>query len=226
MRLELAGKRFGRLTVIRRLPSKPGARNAFWQCRCDCGNLTTGAAGNLGKTKFSCGCLSSENGTIQLRINRLAKPNLHGMSQSSEWQIWSKLKSRCKNPNGPKFHRYGGRGIKVCDRWLNSFEDFLSDMGPRPSKLHSIDRINNDGNYEPSNCRWATNLVQGRNSSRVRLVTIKGKKLCIAAWCETLGVPLWKPYEMLRNRGAKRNLPPRFKTIDNALRHLHKAAAI
>jgi len=87
----------------------------------------------------------------------------HGMTESPEYRIWCGMKDRCGNPQYPKYHRYGGRGIRVCDRWQNSFENFYVDMGQRPSVKFSIDRINNDGNYEPGNCRWATAKEQARN---------------------------------------------------------------
>lgn len=99
---------------------------------------------------------------------------------------------RCHNPNSPKFHHYGGRGIEVCQRWRESFDAFLEDMGPRPSPEHEIDRIDNDGNYEPGNCRWATRREQMENTRRTRLVTIDGETKCIARWGRELGVSTFK----------------------------------
>lgn len=219
--LDISGKRFGRLVVLCRA-TVPGARNVMWRCQCDCGETTIGAAANIGKTKFSCGCLASENGTKTLRVNRLARTDLHGLSRLAEYRIWSKMKGRCLNKKDPKFHRYGGRGIVVCDRWKDSFENFLEDMGPRPSKRHSIDRIDNNGNYEPGNCRWAIEKVQARNRSTTRKITINGVTLCVREWCETLGVPDWKPAHLVRKRGKKRDLPPRFTSIEDAVRFLHQ----
>jgi hypothetical protein len=96
--------------------------------------------------------------------------------------------SRCENPGNPKFHRYGARGISVSPKWRHDFAAFLADMGPKPSSGHSLDRINNDGNYEPGNCRWATPKQQIQNSSRVRLLTHNGLTLCLTEWAERLGI--------------------------------------
>lgn len=107
----------------------------------------------------------------------------HGLSASSEHGIWSKMKARCLNINDPSYENYGARGIVVCDRWLNSFENFYKDMGPRPSKNHSIDRINNDGNYEPSNCRWATKKQQIDNRRTSILIEFKNQTKSLKDWC-------------------------------------------
>lgn len=147
--LDLTGRRFGRLHVITRADDI-GPGNARWMCRCDCGNFIVVRSPHLsrGKTK-SCGCFREE-------MHRT-----HGRSQEREYRSWCSMKSRCTNPNSPSYRRYGGRGIKVCERW-QSFENFYADMGQRPANK-SIDRINNDGNYEPGNCRWADRLTQNRN---------------------------------------------------------------
>lgn len=100
----------------------------------------------------------------------------HAASNTSEYHIWTTMKGRCYTPTSNRYHYYGGRGIKVCDRWRDSFENFLADMGPRPKK-QSLDRIDNDGDYEPDNCRWATQSEQCRNSRRSRRVTINGESL-------------------------------------------------
>lgn len=195
--VELTGRRFGRLVVLRKVQVE-GARNAMWECRCDCGSLTVGAGANLGKSKLSCGCMQSENGSRTLEANRLARDHLHGESKSHEFKSWAAMKGRCLNPNNAKYPRYGGRGIKICERWVNSFENFLADMGRRPSKLHSIDRIDNDGNYEPSNCHWATVTTQTRNRSTTRYATIAGVRLCIRDWAARLGVNRKAIYDLCR----------------------------
>jgi hypothetical protein len=98
------------------------------------------------------------------------------------------MKHRCTYPSNPKWASYGGRGIKVCDRWQDSFPAFLEDMGPRPSPKHSIDRIDFDGNYEPTNCRWTTSTTQTRNKGTTRTLTYEGETLCLADWAERFGV--------------------------------------
>jgi len=98
------------------------------------------------------------------------------------------MKSRCLNPHVPQYPNYGGRGVTVCDAWSDSFETFLADMGRRPSPAHSLDRINVDGNYEPSNCRWATNLQQQRNHRKNRRITFRGETKCLSEWAESIGL--------------------------------------
>lgn len=155
------GDRFGRLTAINENGIKYGT-HAVWECKCECGNTTRVPADRLksGNTS-SCGCL---------RTDRLVMRNLtHGSSYRSEYRIWCGIIQRCENNHIPNYQSYGARGIRVCQRWRqgetdkSGFECFIEDIGPRPSQLHSIDRINNDGNYEPGNCRWATPKEQAQN---------------------------------------------------------------
>lgn len=112
----------------------------------------------------------------------------HGMTNSPTYWSWVEMKQRCLNPNDPSFARYGGRGIAICEHWLNSFENFLADMGPRPDGC-TLDRIEVNGNYGPSNAKWATPKQQARNRSNNVLLTFQGETMCISAWAERLGLP-------------------------------------
>jgi hypothetical protein len=148
---DLTGQKFGKLTVTKLHDTRTPSGKVLWECVCDCGNTTTVLSFELvnGGTQ-SCGCL---------KIGRL----IHGMSLSIEYKIWQGMKDRCYNPNSKDYHNYGARGIVVCDRWLNSFEAFYKDMGDRPHANLTLDRIDTNGNYEPSNCRWVTRDVQAYN---------------------------------------------------------------
>lgn len=174
----LAGQKFGRWTVIS-FAGKSASKNHRWLCCCDCGTEQVVQAGclNYGATK-SCGCLRRELYTT------------HGMSKHPIFNAWRDMLARCATLSHKSFHNYGGRGIKVCPRWLNSFENFYADMGDRPSEKHSLDRINNDGNYEPGNCKWSTQREQTRNTRRNRRLTFRGKTQCVTAWAEELGVSI------------------------------------
>lgn len=152
-----AGTRFGRLVIVRYI-----GPNGLYECQCDCGESKKAYASNLrlGKTK-SCGCYRREQ---SFRLGKARKR--HGLTGSVTYRSWNSMLQRTTNPKHVKWRLYGGRGITVCDRWLE-FENFLADMGLRPSGT-SLDRRNPDGNYEPSNCRWATDLEQRHNRSRER----------------------------------------------------------
>jgi hypothetical protein len=164
--IDLAGQRFGRLVVVRLSHSGPRKR-AYFLCRCDCGNEHLARSDALRRDSTrSCGCLQAEE----------AARGTHGeagggrkrLKASVEYRTWSTMIQRCENPRATDYERYGGRGIKICQRWRESFEAFLTDMGRRPADKRSVDRINNDGNYEPGNCRWATPIEQRRNRSDSR----------------------------------------------------------
>lgn len=184
MRLHnLQGQVFGRLIVIERQPSTD--KRTRWRCRCECGveTIVLGELLKSGRTK-SCGCLRRDLGVALGSASRRHGESSNSKSPpSSEYRSWGSMISRCYNPNHRDFKNYGARGITVCDQWRNSFETFLADVGRRPSSKHSIDRIDNDGSYEPENVRWATACQQNRNK-RGSFRTIDGVTKPLAEWIE------------------------------------------
>ena len=175
------GKKFGRLTIIEfgdNKEFKSCSRRTF-NALCSCGKVVNVLCCHIvsGHTT-SCGCYAKE---------RLVNSSTtHGGRDSNEYSIWCNMKARCMNKNNPNYRDYGGRGIKVCDSWLE-FGVFISDMGHRPVTL-TIDRINNDGDYEPGNCRWASRAEQSRNKRNNRNININGKSMCIKDWADEVGV--------------------------------------
>lgn len=170
-RIDETGRRFSRLEVIAL------AGSGRWLCRCDCGAelRVRGSCLRSGNVK-SCGCLHREKAREQ-QLELAKKAVKHGKYKTPEYSIWANIKNRCLNPKDNAFRHYGARGVTVCDRWNESFDTFYADMGPRPSPKHSIDRIDNDGNYSPENCRWATQIVQHNNKRNTRWVTYRGREI-------------------------------------------------
>jgi len=149
----IENERFGRLVAIRMLSSQNGKTQ--WLCQCDCGKQISTRLDALRSGRAqSCGCLKDEVDRIRSRT--------HGLTGSPEHQCWENMRARCTNPNRADYANYGGRGIKVCERW-ESFENFFADMGWRPADDSTIERIDNDGNYEPSNCKWIPKSEQTKN---------------------------------------------------------------
>ncbi|RUR69042.1 hypothetical protein EJP67_18450 [Variovorax guangxiensis] len=183
-----AGDRFGRLTVIEEAPRQRKANGASLRamvCRCECGTQKVVRLASLREgTTVSCGCFHRQQ--VKATISKMAKT--HGQSKTAVYHVWQGMKRRCGNPADKNYHRYGARGIKVCAEWLDDFEAFAAFMGPRPMGM-TIERLNNLGNYEPGNVRWATYTEQARNTRRNHLHTINGVTRCLAEWCEVLGEP-------------------------------------
>lgn len=183
--LNLTGQRFGRLTVATSTTNRIAGK-VLWRCLCDCRIETFATTGHLRSgQRVSCGCAKLSGNQIKKRTPKHG--HYVGDKPTATYRIWSGMLQRCKNPKTRCFGRYGARGIKVCKRWLK-FENFLADMGERPAGK-SIDRIDNDGNYEPSNCRWATDREQHRNRSDNVRLTFNGTTRSLVEWEECLGLP-------------------------------------
>lgn len=179
--IDLTGQRFTLLTAIERVQRSSTTGGSLWRCRCDCGNERLVLSGNLrkGGAKACVACA---------RNRKAALKTTHGESQSPEWNVFEGMHQRCENPNAPSFAYYGGRGITVCERW-RSFENFLADVGKRPTPRHTLERCNNSLGYSPENCYWATRREQMRNTRHNHMITINGKTKCLAEWCEIFDMP-------------------------------------
>jgi hypothetical protein len=161
-KLNLSGEKYGRLLIVKEVEPfvYPSGRSVVrYLCRCDCGaKLIVRSFSLRSKYTKSCGCLRRET--------TAKNSTTHGQSKAlSEYRTWQGMKDRCHNSTNISYKWYGAKGVRVCDRWIHSFENFILDMGRKPSRTHSIDRINPSGNYEPSNCRWATPSEQTKNRS-------------------------------------------------------------
>jgi hypothetical protein len=179
---DLIGKKFGKLTVVSfdHLHVTPnGSKKPKWLAKCECGGeiVTREESLQQGKT-MSCGCLQAEAHAKHGHSTRSGRTNTY--------QCWMDMKARTMNPKHRSFANYGGRGIKVCDRWLE-FPSFLEDMGENPGPGYSIERTSNDGNYEPGNCRWATRREQDRNKRSTVMISFEGETMCVSDWERKLG---------------------------------------
>lgn len=200
-RKDCHGLKFGKLTIIGEAPYwiKGSRRVRRVRCLCDCGNECEIRLQQLkpGVTS-SCGCYKSD----RMKGKKSPAKITHGMAKTKTYRAWWAMICRCKGTTGGSScrKRYFDRGVVVCERW-QSFENFLGDMGERPSELHSLDRIDNDGNYEPNNCRWATRKEQSRNTSQNVVFVFEGERLCLADIAERIGMDPRTLHSRIRVRG-------------------------
>lgn len=178
--IDMTGKTFGSLVAI--ACAGIGSDGKYqWRFACECGKEFTACGSKVRRGEvITCPECSME----RVRLSHIK----HGRARTPEHRAWSHIKSRCFNQKVPEYKHYGGRGITMCQRWIDSFENFLADMGSKPSKLHSIDRIDNNGNYEPSNCRWASFNEQANNKRSNRLVIINSKSKTMSEWATENGL--------------------------------------
>lgn len=193
-RIDLVGKKFGRLRVIRYVDTQK--KSARWECLCKCGTKTVVGTGSLrsGNTR-SCGCLIAETaeklGKAGYWKAAVEKIRVHGDAYTKPrlYRIWMNMNHRCSNPNSPIWKWYGGKGVRVCRLWKSDYPAFKKwALGNGYRDTLSLDRINGSGNYEPRNCRWCDRKTQARNSSKNVNITWRGETMCIAAWAERTGI--------------------------------------
>lgn len=179
------------MLIVSRLNGSSFERGSLWECKCICGGIVTLSTNQLrsGHKSYSCGCRDKPKEKRSIKT--------HGKSGTSEFGIWKAMRSRCQNVNHVAYMHYGGRGITVCPRW-EKFNNFWEDMGPRPSSKHSIERVENSGNYEPSNCVWGTRAVQNCNKRSNRFLHIGGLKITVAQASLIYNVP----WHRIRHRAA------------------------
>lgn len=178
-RIELCGQTFGHWAVLH--AGERRNRATMWVCQCSCGAIKEVASNHLrGGRSTNCGCVAAARQADRLRT--------HGKRGTAEYRSWRSMITRCTNPRRREWPHYGGRGIVVCDRWRESFDAFLADMGSRPSPTHTLDRIDVDGPYGPENCRWATRHEQSRNTRRNRIVVYDGREMPLVDAARLAGV--------------------------------------
>lgn len=180
LRIDITGQKFGRLKAIRFLELNKEFTKIrhFWQYECDCGKIKIADRYRVSSGSIrSCGCLFTD-------VKRV-----HGFTNKKDitYQSWASMKSRCNSKSNPAYHNYGGRGITICNRWKD-FNNFLNDLGTRPTINYQLDRIDNNGNYEPPNCRWATKKEQANNRRRSIIIERDGIKKSLKEWCNELNI--------------------------------------
>ena len=175
---DITGQKFNKLTVIEYAGRRESNRNSRWLCLCECGNTVTvdGSTLRLLRQK-SCGCARKKR----------FMPKIHGLCASSEYSSWKGMHTRCYNKTNHKYPIYGGRGITVCPEWHDA-KAFLDDMGKKPTKHHSINRKDNDGNYTPENCEWATPKEQANNKRTNRIIKHNGLSMTVSQWADHLNI--------------------------------------
>lgn len=175
----MIGQKFGRYTIVSRAESSYG--HIRWTCACECGKIKAVSQSDLlrGHIK-SCGCYSADAARIRMTT--------HGMKHNKIYIVWQNMKNRCNNVNTKDWQHYGGRGITVCDRWLESFENFYSDMGDLPFPKAEIDRIDNSQGYSPTNCRWVTHKENMINTRANEIITFRGESMTMREWADRLNV--------------------------------------
>lgn len=186
---DLTGQTFFRITVIAYAGNNNGRH--FWSCQCKCGRVVT-TTGQRVKKGGGCRHCGYE------RVRRAR--TIHGGNGTDIYAIWQGIVARCTKTRCGAYPQYGGRGIRICKRWLR-FENFRDDIGPRPSKEHTIERKDNDGPYAPWNCVWDTRKAQARNTRRNHLLTFRGETRCIAEWADVVGIPQDNISERINRRG-------------------------
>jgi hypothetical protein len=189
------GKRYGMLVLVEKVMAvmSGNSRQAF-VCRCDCGAIKTVSTRHLvtGQVK-SCGCYKSKSAK--------ERGTKHGMSETSLYKTWLSMRGRCHRPTEQSYKDYGGRGISVCDEWRNDFQAFAAYVGVKPSQLHSLDRIDNNGNYEPGNVKWSTRVEQATNRRSSTAVEFNGQVKTLTEWSELTGINRYTISERIRSMG-------------------------
>lgn len=200
---DLTNKIFNRLTVIQ-FSHKDKRSEKYWKCKCICGNIKIVKGSHIKSNRIkSCGCLRDE------KISKLTlKHGNSGKNKSKEYECWLGMKKRCYSSNDKSYKNYGGRGITVCDKWETSFENFLNDMGekPEPKEKYTIERLNNNKNYEPENCIWVTRIVQNNNRRNVKLIKINNIEKTISQWARLINKNYHTVYYWCKNGTMEYNI--------------------
>lgn len=193
--IDLTGQRFGRWTVLRLDHNNAPRGEARWICRCDCSTLRSVSGHDLRSGKSnSCGCLKRELASSRMKLN----PN-YGESQTRLYTVWTNMKSRVRNPNDPAYSDYGGRGIQICEEWMDfqKFKRWAIESGYNDSL--TIDRVDVNGDYCPENCRWTTRTVQNNNTRRNHTLTVNGRTMTVAEWAKETGVSRLTLHQRIKN---------------------------